>query len=131
MPRSPHFQARTITAQETETLVQVFPLPLLRHQPLVKRLLQTLVSLSTRKGIQASGFLPAVFLKNSTRGLPPPNSISMSRQSPNPFSIPKMLHKWDHTVRNLLGLAFLAQLNYLQIHPDCCVDEWFIPFVAE
>lgn len=65
-------QARTIMAQETEIQVQVLLLALLGHLPWGKPLPQTSVSLSTRKGIRASGFLPVAIFSYSTQGPPHP-----------------------------------------------------------
>lgn len=65
-------QACPIVAQETEIQVQVLLLALLGHLPRGKPLPQTSVSLSIRKGIQASGFLPGAIFSCSIQGAPHP-----------------------------------------------------------
>jgi len=40
-----------------------------------------------------------------------------------------MLHIWNHTVGDILKLAFFTQHNAFEIHPSCCtLCQLFIPF---
>lgn len=36
------------------------------------------------------------------------------------------LHKWNRTVRNLLGLAFFTQSNSLDLSPVICIGSSFL-----
>ena len=65
-------------------------------------------------------------------------SMGFSRQEywngvplPSSFVFLRMLFKCDYNVRNLLSLTSHTQCNIFGIHPNCCVYQWFILFIAE
>ena len=37
-----------------------------------------------------------------------------------------MLHKWNHNICKLLGLAFFTQQNFLETDPGCRMYQYFI-----
>lgn len=43
------------------------------------------------------------------------------------FTISKLLHKWNHTVRNLLGMDVLRTIHSLKVHPSCWVYQELAP----
>ena len=67
-----------------------------------------------------------------------PLSMGFSRQEywsgvplPSSFVFLRMLFKCDDNVCNLLSLTSHTQCNIFGIHPNCCVYQWFILFIAE
>ena len=44
------------------------------------------------------------------------------------FIILRILHKWNHSVCDLLGIVFFSfiQCNVLEIHSSCCIRSWVL-----
>lgn len=74
---------------------------------------------------------------------PKGNPVSISRQSPDPLPPAPSSHKssvsmdlpdldisekWDHTVGDLLCLAFFSQHHVCVVLPCCSVSQYFLPF---
>lgn len=63
---------------------------------------------------------------------PPPSSSCDSHssvlQNLHDFVIPRMLHKWNHTMCKHVGLALFMHWSSLEIHPTCFKYQWLVPF---